>query len=86
MRLSGENVRLQEECALLREEPRIKDTRMTQTPPQRRPHYSAQERMAILELRATRGWSVKHTPDTFLVTPATVSSRISRVCFAVSAV
>jgi hypothetical protein len=55
VRLAAENDRLHEELALLREELRIKDTRMAQIAPQRRPHYSAHERMAILELRAARG-------------------------------
>ena len=52
---------------------------MTQIPPQRRPHYSAHERMAILELRAARGWSIKQTADTFHVTPATVTSWMKRI-------
>ena len=39
VRLSAENDQLQEECALLREELRIKDTRIAQITPQRRPHY-----------------------------------------------
>jgi len=61
VRLSAENDQFQEECALLREELRIKDIRITQIAPQRRPHYGPHERMAILELRAARGWSLKQT-------------------------
>jgi hypothetical protein len=68
VRLAAENDRLHEACALLREELRIKDTRIAQIAPQRRPHYGPHERMAILELRAARGWSLKQTADTFLVT------------------
>ena len=79
VRLAAENDRLHEECALLREELRIKDTRMAQIAPQRRPHYGAHERMAILELRAARGWSVKQTADTFLVTPDTIASWGKRI-------
>ena len=79
VRLAAENDRLREECALLREELRIKDSRMAQIVPQRRPHYSAHERMAILELRAARGWAVKPTADTFLITPATVASWLKRI-------
>ncbi len=79
VRLVAENDRLHEECALLREEIRIKDTRMAQISPQRRPHYGPHERMAILELRAARGWSVKQTADTFLVTPATIASWVKRI-------
>jgi transposase InsO family protein len=79
VRLAAENDRLHEECALLREELRIKDTRMAQIAPQRRPHYGPHERMAILELRAARGWSVKQTADTFLVTPDTIASWGKRI-------
>jgi len=79
VRLSAENDRLQEECALLREELRIKDARTAQIAPQRRPHYPVHERMAILELRAARGWSLKQTADTFLVTPATIASWLKRI-------
>jgi len=59
VRLAAENDRLHEACALLHEELRIKDIRITQITPQRRPHYGPHERMAILELRAARGWSLK---------------------------
>ena len=79
VRLAAQNERLREECALLREEIRIKDTRMTHISPQRRPRYGPYERMAILELRAARGWSLKQAADTFRVTAATVASWSSRV-------
>ncbi len=52
VRLKAECDRLEQEVALCREEIRIKDVRMAQIDPQRRPHYPATERMAILELRA----------------------------------
>ena len=79
VRLAAQNDRLHEECALLREELRIKDARTAQIAPQRRPHYPVHERMAILELRAARGWSLKQTADTFLVTPATIASWVKRI-------
>ena len=79
VRLAAEKDRLQEECALLREELRLKDTRIAQITPQRRPHYGPVERMAILELRAARGWSLKQTADTFLVTPATIAAWVKRI-------
>ena len=79
VRLEAENDRLHEACALLREELRIKDTRIAQIAPQRRPHYGPHERMAILELRAARGWSLKQTADTFLVTPATIAAWVKRI-------
>ncbi len=79
VQLAAENDRLHEACALLREELRIKDIRITQIAPQRRPHYGPHERMAILELRAARGWSLKQTADTFLVTPATIAAWVKRI-------
>ena len=47
--------------------------------PQRRPHYGPYERMAILELRAARGWPLKQTADTFFLTSATVTSWMKRI-------
>ena len=79
VRLAAENDRIHEECGLLREELRIKDSRMAQIAPQRRPHYGPYERMAILELRAARGWPLKQTADTFFLTSATVTSWMKRI-------
>jgi putative transposase len=79
VRFAAENDRLHEECALLCEELRLKDSRIAQIAPQRRPHYGPYERMAILELRAARGWSLKQTADTFLLTPATIASWMKRI-------
>ena len=52
---------------------------MTQIAPQRRPHYPPTERMAILELKAARGWSLEQTARAFLVTAATIASWLSRL-------
>jgi putative transposase len=79
LRLQTEVDRFREELDLLTEETRIKDTRMAQLLPQRRPHYPPIERMAILEMRAARGWSLKQTAETFQVTPATISSWMGRL-------
>ena len=56
--------------ALLREEMRIKDGRMLRLPPHRRPYFSPTERMAILELRAARGWTATQTARRFQITEA----------------
>ena len=79
VRLAAENDRLHEACTLLREELRIKDTRIAQIAPRRRPHYAPHERMAILEHRAARGWPLKQTTDTFLVTQAPIASSVKRI-------
>ncbi len=71
--------RLRQELALIIEEIRIKDARMLRIPAQRRPHYPPTERLAMLELRAVRGWSVSQTARRLLVTPATVCSWMHRL-------
>ena len=79
VRLKAENDRLTQEVAQLREEIRIKDVRMAQIDPKRRPHYPPTERMAILELRAARSWSLEQTAKVFLVTAETISSWVRRI-------
>jgi transposase InsO family protein len=79
LRRRAELDRLQQEIQLLREEIRIKDSRMQHVEPQRRPHYPPTERLAILELRAARSWSLAQTARTFLVTPLTIASWTARL-------
>jgi len=79
MRLKAENDRLRQEVALLQEELRIKDARMVRIGPHKRPHYPPSERMAILELRAARGWSQQQTANAFQLTAATISSWMRRL-------
>ena len=79
IRLKQDNDRLRQELALLREEMRIKDSRMLRISAQRRPHDPAAERLAILELRAARGWSRTQTARHLLVTTATVCSWMGRL-------
>ena len=79
VRLKAEDNRLRQEIALLREEMRIKDARMLRISAQRRPHYPPTERLAILELRAARGWSLAQTARHLLITTATVASWMGRL-------
>jgi len=65
LRRRAEVDRLQQEIRLLREEMRIKDARMQHIEAQNRPHYPPKERLAILELRAARSWSLAQTARTF---------------------
>jgi transcriptional regulator with XRE-family HTH domain len=78
-RINSENNRLRREIGLLREELRIKDARMGLLAPQRRPHYPPAERMAILEMRAARGWTLAETAERFLVTAATIAEWLCRI-------
>jgi transposase InsO family protein len=70
---------LEQEIALLREEIRIKAARLDRIPPGRRPHYQPTERLAILELRGARGWSLAQTAKVLQVTAATIASWTSRL-------
>lgn len=79
LRRRAELDRLHQEIRLLREEIRIKDARMHHLEPQKRPHYPPTERLAILELRAVRNWSLAQTARTFLVTPLTIASWTARL-------
>ena len=74
VRLRAELDRANQEIALLRDAIRIKDARMARIAPFRRPHYPPTERMAILELRAARGWSLQETADAFQLTAPTVTA------------
>jgi hypothetical protein len=74
IRLVARAGQLEQEVALLREEIRIKDARAAAIPAARRPHYSPTERLAILALRAARGWSVAQTARAFQVTEATIAA------------
>jgi len=79
VRLAARLEQAQAEIAMLREEMRIKDARMGLIPPQRRPHYLPAERMAILQLRAARGWSMAQTARAFLLTPPTIAEWTHRI-------
>jgi len=73
-RLAAQLEQARQEIALLRKELHIKDARMAQIAAHRRPHYPPTQRMAILELRAARGWNQVQTAKAMLVTPETVAA------------
>ncbi len=79
LRQQAEEDRLRQEIQLLREEVRLKDARMEQIEPHRRPHYPPTARLAILELRAIRGWSLAQTARVFQVSPLTIASWMTRL-------
>jgi len=79
IRLKAELDRALQEINLLREEVRIKDARMTQLSPHRRPYYPSTERMAILQLKAARNWNLEQTARKFLLTADTIRSWLKRV-------
>jgi len=76
---SGRIARLTEEILLIKEEMRIKDARMNTIPALSRPHYLPIERLAILELRAARGWSQARTAERMQITSATVAAWTGRL-------
>jgi len=79
VRLKAKLDRANQEIALLREEIRIKNVRMARINPRRRPHYPPTKRLAILELKAARSWTLEQTARTFHVTSATITSWTKRV-------
>jgi hypothetical protein len=79
IRLRADRDRHEEENALLREELRIKDCRMAGIPAHHRPFYRATERLAILELKAARGWSLDQAAKRFFVCPKTIAAWMKRV-------
>ena len=76
---SAEAERLRQELALRDEELRIHKARMKLIAPQRRPHYPPTERLAILELRAARGWSLMQTAEAFMLSALTISDWMKRL-------
>ena len=52
---------------------------MARIDPRRRPHYCPTDRMAILELKAARGWSQAGTARALLVQPLTIASWLQRI-------
>jgi DNA-binding transcriptional regulator YiaG len=70
---------LRETVARLQEEIRIKDARMSRIPAAQRPRYACTERLDILSIRATTGWSAAQTARRFLVSAATIGSWTGRV-------
>ena len=73
-RQAAEDDRLTQEIHLLREELRIKDARVAKIDPRRRPYYPPTERMAILELKAARGWSLARAARIFLIDTQTITA------------
>ena len=78
-RLRLELEEAQRDNGLLEEELRLKDLRMQRVPPRRHPHYRGTERMAILELRAARGWSNAQTAERMLVQHVTIAGWMKRI-------
>jgi len=79
VRLQSEFDRLEQEIALLKEEIRIKDARMGRIEARRRPHYAPAERLAILTLKAARGWNQAQAARAFLLEAATIASWLKEV-------
>ena len=78
VRLTADNNQFKQENQWLCEGLRIENARLAKIDPRRRPHYPAVERMAILELKAARGWSLAQAARAFLVEPDTIASWLRR--------
>ncbi|MCP5071416.1 MAG: hypothetical protein GY946_33055, partial [bacterium] len=78
-RLAARLEQAENEIALLREELAIKDGRWQRSLTRRRPHYTAIQRMRILQLRAARGWSRDQTARIFLLDVLTLQRWTQRL-------
>lgn len=78
-RAAAELARARIQIAQLREEIRIKDSRMLSLPAHQRPHFAPVERLAILALRAAAGWNLAETARRFAVAPATIATWTRRL-------
>jgi hypothetical protein len=67
------------ETELLRREVAILRAQRDSMTPHRRPDYAPVQRLAILQLRRLRGWSVVQTAEHFVLHPNTVHSWIAAV-------
>ena len=76
---AADSERLRSEVELLREELRIKDARMARVPARHRPHYAPVDRLAILQLKASRGWNEQQAASAFLISAATIAGWLKRV-------
>ncbi len=77
--LRSELDQARQEIALLEQELKLKDVRMARVPARHRPYYQPAERLAILELRAARSWSLRQTARRFHLQPATVAGWMKRI-------
>jgi len=67
------------EIALLKEELEIKDSRWGRLPSRRRPHFTPIQRMRILQVKASRGWSCEQVAEAFMIDEQTMRSWLRRV-------
>ena len=79
VRVIGEKEQLKAEVAMLKEELRIKNARLDRIPAASRPHYPPTERLAILALKAMRGWNNTQAAKAFHLCDATIASWLTRI-------
>lgn len=65
VRAKGDAAAARAEVELLRQEIAIRDARSARVPPKHRPHYTPEERLLILALRAASGWTAQETARRF---------------------
>ena len=72
-------IRDSEGAAIIKEMNAILRARLAAIPPQLRPHYTPQQRLAILILRSRAGWNATQTAAQCLVTPQAISAWMRRL-------
>ena len=79
LRMASEVQRRDDEIAMLREELRITQTRLDKIPARNRPHFQRHERLAVLALKAARGWNLKQAAKAFALCPETIARWMSEL-------
>jgi putative transposase len=73
VRLASDNQKFRGEIVLAREIAAIKDARMARIEPARRPHYTPEERLRILAVKAATGWNNSKLARRFQLAPLTIA-------------
>lgn len=79
VRLAAERDAAVAALAQQKEETRIVMTRLASIEAKKRPHYAPEERLAILMLRASTGWTAAETARRFLVSDETIAAWMKRI-------
>ncbi len=79
VRLAGRLAASEMRASLVEREIALLRARFGRIPPERRPHYSPEERLEILAIKAETGWTARKLAERFLVSPITIASWLRRV-------
>jgi transposase InsO family protein len=79
VRLAGRLAASDMRASLVEREMALLRARFGRIPPEKRPHYSPEERLEILAIKAETGWTARKLAERLLVSPITIASWLRRV-------